>query len=574
MAIVFIVSFAVLLALLMAAKKKEKKQNIMIGFVCNSFLLICVQAFMCGVLNLVGISVNLISMSIVHVLLCIGCAYWIKKSGFQKYHCSLIDLAGVALILTAILKMATYRYGTSFDTIDFLTVDAGVHAGFAKEIVNTGGFSFGKYFAAIITSFVMSIIKEFTGDASQIYRGYIITETVLSIYSCLLLWTILRERIDHGRIKEVIPTAVAFLYWIGYPAYSTLYGFSYFTAGICLLTFLLFFLYQYQKQETTKWFILIGMNLCLYGVFVSYTLFVPVAFFGTFFAIMIGMWQTDRRKMICRNNILSMLKVFLMPTVLGMIYSYHDLQEVPEIVRDGGCYTDLYSNFILLIPFVALGIYFLVKRKESKYIVPILIAQILFMAFLLIKTLSGDVSAYYFMKNNSFLAMLCWILVGEALIHMTTKNRAAVLFILYFYGLIFMKLWGDKWIQKHNSRLITVSADGVFNIVGVNKMWSEMTKQTEISPEKMQLCQYAAQNMKGNEIVAIGTEIDNIWFRFFTDSSKLFTYGSQEDLKSMLDNDSKYACAFFSDAYESCESFLSEKEIVFQNGAGTIIRLN
>ena len=100
---------------------------------------------------------------------------------------------------------------------------------------------------------------------------------------------------------------------------------------------------------------IIMLALGCYSLMVCYTLFVPVVFLGIFICILNG--QIKKKMMISLETIWTMLSVFLIPCILGLIYSFRNVKELAitsstttAFANEGGSYRDLYSDFILILP--------------------------------------------------------------------------------------------------------------------------------------------------------------------------------------------------------------------------------
>ena len=578
MAVIYLVSIAGLFFLVVMGRKSPERQNVLVWSVLGAFLTLCAQVLAGGILDILGIGITLVSMSVANLLFCGACVVWICRKGWQAGYLSLTDLAGVAVILYVIWKLAADRYGSALTTINFVSVDAAVHAGLAKGVALTGRLTLGRYFAALVTGMAMEIYRNLAGAGFLLYRGYIFSEVMFTAFSALLLWAALRDRMKTGKLKALVPTAIALIYWIGYPAYATLFGFSYFSVSICVLTALLFLLSRYIREEDEKLPVVVMLNLALLGVIVSYTLFVPAAFFGAFATVALEMWKKDRKKIVSWKNIRTMLAIFLIPTALGLYFNIQDLQELsPDtgaITVDGGCYSDLYSNFILLIPFTALGLYFLVRKKESRYLLPVFLVQLLFTGYLFIKAMDGQVSAYYYMKNNSLLWMLCWLSVGEALLYMMDRNKAALLFMLYFGAFLYMGFTGDALVEEKNPRFISVGSGGQFHVMHFNDEFYREGDATMIHPEKMDLYRYVDEHCTGETTVSVGKETENAWFRNLTGQDQLFTYGSRDDLARQVEEcGARYICVTYTDPYAVCCDYINSFDSVYENGQGKIVQI-
>lgn len=579
MGIIYIGSFLVLWASVLLFKKNNKQENMMIWIVISFMLTLCIQAFTCGVIGLLGISITLLSAGILNVISSAVLIWRICRKGVQQYQFHIIDLIAVLLISFLTWRFALYHYTPTLN-INFVSTDASTHALFARSVAVEHCLPTNMYFSALPTGLMMSAWSSLTGmEPGEYYKVFICCEVVYLALSGLMLWATIRENCGEGWIRHIVPLLVAPVYWIAYPANSTIFGFSYFGMSICILSLLVFLLKKWFDEKESRFWIIVGLNLALYGIFVCYTLFVPVAFLGTFVSLGLEMIRRDKKKLINKRNILTCISIFLVPTVLGMIYSFNNLEALNPapgnagIHTDGGCYADMYSNFIPLIPFALIGVYFVLKRDRWNYILPITAIQLIITVVFFLGVWTGKVSAYYYMKNNNLIWMLLWILTAEGILGMAEHCKAAVLFPLFFYGLLFMGLMGDFRISLKNERMIRMDSSSVFDIVFFDKAFYEASYY-QVRDEGYELYQYVNQHCDADErVICLGPDIETVWFRPCTGHTDIFIYGNLDNFLEMK-GDVKYICAMYSNVYDACKSYLDTLEPVFENSAGRILRVN
>ena len=370
--ILYMISFIALWVSIILCKKSDEKKNILVWVICGGFLVMTVQSFFGGILGLVHLPVSALTIGITNLLFSGLVFFWVKKKGVQHYFIKVVDVIAVVAVAAMIIWFANIRYGKSL-SINFVSVDASVHCNNALTVALEHRLPTNMYFAAFNTGLIMDAYRGLTGCSSfSLYKIFVLGEVAYTAFSAFLFWALLRQFGKNKVLEQVVAFAMTVLYWIIYPAYSTMFGFSYFGMVVNILTFLVIVINEYLDAGSDRWVMIVMLNLTLFGVFVCYTLFVPTAFFGTFIALAIFMIRRDGKKFFNWKNILEMLEVFLIPTILGLLHSFGNVKELSSdgggIAQDGGCYSDLYSNFILLIPFVAIGIYFMVKEGLQDFI--------------------------------------------------------------------------------------------------------------------------------------------------------------------------------------------------------------
>lgn len=576
MAIVYLLSAAALWAGIMLARKSEEKLNLLIWLPVGAMMVICWQALVGGVLNKLGIGLTLVSMSLVNLAGAAGCLLYTKRKGKQAYEVKVSDIISVAVILGIIMVYSFSRYGWKLDTINFVSVDATAHTRWAMAVALEHKLPMNLYFTCLNTGMMMQAYQALTGVGRfDLYRVFLWCEVFYTALAALLFWGLVRQRSGEGKWQRWVALLLTPFYWAGYPVYSTLFGFSYLGMSVCLFLVILTLLdLHFREKIGVGWFI-VGLNLALYGIFVSYTLFVPAAFFGTFAALA---WKMHKGgKLITKENILMMLKVFLIPTVLGLLYSFSNVEALAPgggIRNEGGCYNDIYSNFILLIPFMAIGIYFLVSRKEGGYLLPMTIAQVIVMAVLLAGLLTRKVSVYYYTKLNSVFWALSWMLVAEAILGMMRHCKWAILFPFFFYGVVFCGKYGDTWLKRASNLAGRVEVWNFCDLIMINNTYFNSVS-LRLTPDLMELYRYSAEHGEPGEVAGVHFETENGWFRALTGQENIYTYVNFQNFLKDLEKkeDIKYICAGYCGTYESYEPFLNMQEVVLENSEGKVFRV-
>lgn len=577
MAVVYLISVFLLWAGLMLMRRNEGKQNFPVWLICTAMLTICAEAFFGGLLGKAGLPVSVTTIGIMNLIACGLCGLWIRKNGIQRYTLCWQDIIGVAVVTGIAAVFAIGKHGTDLH-IDFISVDASVHAAHAKEVALEHRIPVNLFLTAVPTGLMTEAYLALTGvRAFESYHMFVLCENIFAALSGLIFWALLRQRCGNGKWQLLLPVLVVPFYWAGYPVYSSLFGFSYLGMTVNVIILLLILLDQYVKEETNRTLLIIFLNLALFGVMVGYTLFVPTAFFGAFITILLQIRKKGAWKLFGSRTILEMLKVFLVPSVLGMLYAFVNLQHATPaggaINMEGGCYNEIQSNFILMIPFVILGLYFLIAQKKGTYVLPMFTVHAVFMAVLFAGLLMRKVSVYYYGKNNSILWMLAWLVLSEGVLAMMKKCKAALLFPLLFYGVLFMAKYGEDWVVSRNPLAYRVRSSGMVDLVLINNAYFNFP--SEMNPETMELYRYVDEHCEPGRVIGVHFELQNDWLRTLTGQDKLITYAGEKELREMVETEgADYICAGTkSGAYMGCKPYLDQMEVVFENGEGRIYRI-
>lgn len=574
--IIYFISFLALWAGVVLSKKSDEKKNIIVELIKGGFLVLAAQSFAAGVLGIVHLPVSALTIGLGNVIFSILIGLWIKKKGIQHFYIKILDIVAVAIIALLIYAFAMHRYGKDFH-INFVSVDASVHCKSALTVALEHKLPNNMYFASFNTGVMMNAFQGMTGCSSfSLYKIFILCEVAFTAFSAYLFWALLRTVGKDKVLDMIVALVLTVLYWITYPAYSTLFGFSYFGMAVNILTMLVILIIDYLQLETDRLVSIVSLNLILFGIFVCYTLFVPTAFFGTFIALAIFMIRRDGKKFVNKKNILEMLEVFLIPTVLGLLHSFGNVKELSAssgggITIDGGCYSDLYSTFVPLIPFAAIGIYFMIKKRDGVYSLPMMGVQLAFMVVLFIGAMNGKVSAYYYMKNNSVLWMMVLFAAAMGIYGMMEKCKAAFLFAFFFFLLIFMGIWGDNWVKSKNPRFLATDAQGYFNIIYFSDSFYK--EGIWVSLDEVDLYRYVYDNCSDAETISVNTEMENGWFKTLTGNEKAFSYGDLDDFKKLEDDSVGYVVVVYSPAYEVVKDYLGDYEVIYSNEEGRVLKV-
>ena len=574
MAIIYLLSAAALWTGILLARKSKEKQNVMIWIFLSAMGVMCFQTLFGGVINKLGIAVTLLPMALGNLAGAAGCFLYARRKGKQAYEVTVIDIISVAILIGMILVFGLSKYGRNLDTIDFVSVDGAAHCRDALSVATEHQLPINLYFSCLNTGLMMQAYQALTGVGRfELYRVFLWCELFYTALAALLFWGLVRQRCGEGKWQRFVPLLLTPFYWAGYPVYSTLFGFSYLGMSVCVYLVILTLTDQYFHGRIAKGWFIIGLNLTLYGIIVSYTLFVPAVFFGVFAALA---WDMRKHgKLVTKDNILMMLKVFLIPTVLGLIYSVSNIGALAPgggIVNEGGCYNDIYANFILPAPFMILGIYFLVSRKDGGWVLPMTIAQAAAMAVMLAGLMTGRVSVYYYSKMNSIFWALCWVLVAESILGMMKHCKWAVMFPFFFYGVLFCGKYVDKWLERANPLAGRVEVWNFCDLILINNTYFNFSPI--ITQDTMALNRYADEHFEPGEVVGVYQIRENGWFNVLTGQRDIFVNTGYEDfLKEVEEKGYRYISAGYGNTYDDYREYLEMQETVMENDGGKILKI-
>jgi|AGTN01.3.fsa_nt_gi hypothetical protein len=249
---------------------------------------------------------------------------------------------------------------------------------------------------------------------------------------------------------------------------------------------------------------------------------------------------------------------------------------------DGYIYRDLYSNFIIFIPFALYGLIKLLKGKEPNSAAISFIAMVLFTGALFVFGIYGKIAGYYYYKCYYVL----WLLVFYLLVYglFLLEERAKTLIVVYasvwalLAGLNFSGLEA-KLVEKKLDFVPTAKSGTYFDIYNFNK-W-KLQEDTRYDPEMMASFKYIDDHLLGNKNASVQCicYFENVfWYEAITNqrlNNEYWWKKAQETLIRELKNGT-YDYAFVQ-KYDGTLFVLDELQgysIVFENDFGCVYLLS
>lgn len=573
--IIYFISVALLFVAILLCPKSQKKTGLISWIILGSYGVFLTQTVTAGILNLLHIGPGLGSVAAANFIVSVVILVFIVKKGIQAYTFSTLDLANVLVITAFVVLVMYHHHGIHLD-ISYASVDGATHAGYARVVASSHTFPTNMFFSALQTGLLMEAATTL-GIGFSVYKIFVLMECIYTLYSALLFWCLIRRHTEHTAIRSFLflPTL---LYWCGYPLYTTVFGFSYFGCGVSILNMILLLTDLYMDENYHRAFVISALNSGLFSIFVCYTMFVPIAFFGLFITLVYIMWKKERKKLFSLKNALTMIAVFALPSILGLIYSVKDVRHLAPgagISRDGGGYFNLYSDFILLIPLAVFGLVHMIKSKKPLAELFSSVLQAALMAVFFIFAMQGRVSSYYYMKNNNLAWLLLWVLVVYATDLLIASEKVHIItFYALFLFILLMCRRGDGFVNRRNARFIAVPSGKLLNIYSYTDAWFKAP--TRIPVDMLDLYHYVYDHTEPGETICVNDEMMCRWFKTLTGNDKEFSYGTAEDLQKLPDEKTRYMLCVYSNIYNQTEEYLtsSYSGVVYRNSAGYLVRIS
>lgn len=459
----YTISFVTSVAGVFRIRKSDKKMYGVTWIPVSALLVTFYQCLFAAFGTILHIPVNLISVGLVNGILAFVLWYHIiKKKSVQTYCFEKIDLIAWLGVFLTVGVIAYQRYGLDLH-IRYMAIDPAQHFKNAFDMMREQQVT-AMYYASFHNGMLIELLAPFR-DVTEYYQIYVLGDILHLLLAGLVFYGVIRKYLEDNYLKlAAVPATL--IYLCGYPLNSTVFGFTYLGMCVTIIAATIVVVDGFIQGEFPKWIGVFMVSLCCLGVIECYILFMPVVFFSIFFCVLYK--QKKFAKLVSFDTIKICLGIFLVPTFLGIYFTYRGIFCVGSttvesaFAQEGGIYKDLFSNFVLLIPFALYGYYYLIKEKRNwiiLYIFPLLICFILTLFGL---GMVGRVSSYYFYKNYYFLWLIVFILAFVGITHMEKKNRPlltmGVLMWLFVAFVGFYRIedrienQNDRYVANNNSR--------------------------------------------------------------------------------------------------------------------------
>lgn len=542
-------------------KSEQKLPGILfLGITILSYML--VNTVLAGIYGLIRVPICVYTISL-PVMTLGGILLAYSKNHTQEYVFSKNDkiILCFLIVLTLCFWIGYFRCKLP---IRYVSVDASVHCRWAKQIALQHTLNSNLFFGYVNDGLFMEALLTITG-INGFYHSFAFMRIVDFFVAGLLFYSLILD-LCVTRYQKIAGIVVTAFYIFGYPLYALMFGFVYFGDAVTVICLILLVLKMYEASELKHLWILILLNLGLFGIFTTYTMFVPSVFLGVFIDVLVIQKKLGN-KIISKESVVELFKVFIFPCVLGMAHAYVNLKEVSSgggIGNDGGKYFDLYSNFVLLAPFVLSSLIKRCKRHQFDGIFWMFVTTVAFTGVFLAGSWFGIVSTYYLSKMYNIIWLLCFVMMMEEIVELSRYNKefmnafAAVVFVLSVFVIV------DADQKFNEKQYIQTGANGFLNIYWFNGNF--FLSQPFIDNDEIALyqeCHDVTEQMDDGEMLYVGDEIHANWFKAFTNQTGIEI---NEDISviqdRIIDGSYKYICV---------NRTLSEEEMQVLDAFGNII---
>lgn len=612
MGILYLFSCLILIISFILIRKKEKTADFLVWFSITLVLKLCYNSFICYIFDLFHIPIELIYLMLLNLAISGIMIFHIKNKGIQKYEFNKQSFIVCSILLIAVLSISLVRFNF-FNNISYETTDPALHYSMAFDFYKSNSLltentlfpSFGDFEGTMIISYVNIglLFKSMTGIIPEMYYYKLFTffDALMFAVSCLSFISSISFIMKEKHKLTFFILIVAFFYIFGYPLNNMLFGFFYLGITIMVINTIITVIEQYKDEELNKYdelIFLIILFLLNFSVFFGYYLFVPVVYASEFIYFFIENVYSDKKLYLKnifekRYVLMNCICLFL-PFILGFIFFLFPSSggetgsAISPFANEGYIYRDLYSNFIIFIPFILYQIYSNIKSKKYDFSIIFFIIQAIFTLGIFIFVLKGMAATYYFYKNYFVLSLLCFYIFLNTINSLVAdKNIAFINCCGITIVLLFSAFILNLENKLYNINILinpTPKITSYFDIYANNRNY--LNNSPILDEKDIQTIIYYENNKEklplyNDAIPVIGSTQMRMWFYCLTldnpnfNSQGIYNEFNEESFTFEEFKGSNYEHFISLYSFEELgidRNDLSEFEIIFENSSSFILK--
>lgn len=220
--ILFVASFVLLFISVFQIKKTNNILNGMSWLIISFVSILCYGTMTAGIINIIGIPVNIISVGIVYLITGTMLQIAISKGNArQRYLWELYDFLYV-VVFGIIIFFVAGSYFTKSLQLMFYNSDAAVHFKNAMYVLRNEHLV-NMYFAPLHNALLMEVFMPFVAEVN-LYKIYILIDAAMFLLESAFFMVVIRDFVTTKAMK-IIGLLIGILYMLGYPMNSYLYSF-------------------------------------------------------------------------------------------------------------------------------------------------------------------------------------------------------------------------------------------------------------------------------------------------------------------------------------------------------------
>ena len=552
MTIMYVISVIILIVLAMLIEKSKEKIEFVKTFIIINVLLLAYNCFWCYIFNLINIPITLVSLGIINFIICVLMLLTIiKNKRIQKYNISKMNIIVILILLTLTIIILNVNF-EGLTKIRYVSMDAREHYKVAREFLEneflsnkavksdstSGGFMPMAYTNVGI---IFKILNPYIGTVN-LYKAYILFEAFMFILVGIVFYMILEKYLKSTKSK-ILTLIFVIIYVLGYPLNAWIYGFHYLILGILFVEMIIYLCINQDKINLANHIIL--LFFANFGLIFSYSLFCPFVYFAEFLYFIFN-YKQDKDK---AKLFIYILIVLSLTGIIGVTYLI--LPNIGKIggfiALDGVLYKNLWSNFVLFIPFTIFEIYKNIKDKKISFENILFDLLLIYMLFLFIGTKIGKCSEYYFEKNYFILWLMLSILNVKGMVRLIEGKKEQ--FIVVAYTIIYLVLFFIN-VQTKQTYVTNENDDNISNLMEIFTFNNTMINAPDaafVTRNELKLYESMEKIINGNwekykedEILFITDPTQERWIQSLTGYKNILFDNYAYAVQNLKENNYKY----------------------------------
>ena len=582
----FIIAFISFVGSVALFPKTEEKLSLLAEVLMSTVLVMCFGAVAAGVYKIIKLPVHVGTISVIYMVPSL--VLWgviIAKKKIQKLAISKIEIISVAILSSVFMAVELTVFSYEMRPSYNYNTDAGNHLASALGIVRTGEVS-GMYFAAFHNAMLIELFTPFV----EYYKGFVLADSLGYYFQILFIFSMIYS-IAKKKITKYMAPVLTILCWAGYPLYSYIEGhYVYWGWGAVLVCYLFYEVVQYKEKRRSG----IGFGIALIagfcGIVLCYNLFAPVALWAL---LILGIMEWRKQKIQFTKKTWIMLgggAVFcVLVAVFGYFSFFHGYSRESSILASlkmqGGCYRNLYSDFLWTLPVVLVFCIYCFKKKQMHGYGVIYLSLAALQVLVLGAYFVGMISAYYYYKFYYPLWIMHWVVLALAI--ETIKLEESERKYVYSYAAVFavslLSSFGHVEERINEAGPGWLTEEGALGHTlyyrNMQTLQSDFAEQ-KYSTEQFEICQYVIDNLRPTgEVVGFAGWEDcrgqANWYVAITGMQNHLTHQliEADSWKDVLENGKfKYYVVLKGSAlYKDNMDYFAGKTWIFENEEGFIV---
>ncbi len=515
----------------------------------------------------------------------------LHEKQIQAYQIKLKDIVVIACMLILIWLIVCLQYGIPLN-IKYIMTDAAAHFDAAEEFYHKEALLLkdGKYMmpgAYSNSGILFKVLAPWIGEMN-LYNVFICFDIGILLLNGMLMYCILKTKAKTKQ-NAILAGIVSMIYLLGYPLNSMLFGYSYLSVGIAIITAIVLVMQSWEEETIPEWIKITVLSLLCTQVFFSYYLFVPAVYGALGLYNILYFWK--KHKMLWNKDMLKYgIMTLVIPMFIGLSYhifpqmvSFVPTQLVNGMKDEGYIYRNMITNMLLLLPFAIYYLYRHEKEKKTSFITLFAIIFINYAVIVYFAMTKGIISTYFFYKLHFILWLILWILFYKGAVALEENrksgNKIVILYMSIYVILLMISLFTSN-VKINKSSDTNEKITDVMDIYGINKTLIFRTGIDFYTDEIEVLKQVKEHDisLQDNNTLILANQRQEFWiwailkYKF---KENLYYATTKQDVEKWNNKTYEYLI-YFKDSYPYKQLKpildLQEKEIIFENEKGAIIK--